>query len=41
MCLLFVPKSRSSAGGGGGRGGLDRLDYRLLKKQRTTPAGAE
>lgn len=41
MCLLFVPKSRSSGGGGGGRGGLDRLDYRLLKKQRTTPAGAE
>ncbi len=40
MCLLFVPKSRSSSGAAGGRGGLDRLDYRLLKKQRTGAGGA-
>ncbi len=48
MRILFVPKTRSSlfaasaasAGGArGGAGGLERLDYRLLKRARQTPPG--
>ncbi len=35
MSFLFVPKGSSAGGtGAGGRGGLERTDYRLLKKQR-------
>lgn len=40
MSLLFVPKGSAGSGGAGVRSGLERTDYRLLKKQRVAHESA-